>query len=120
LSPLDWKEAIAIERASEEQPMRVQKIKTVEEIQTGLVQGVRKLSPFLINTAMAPKKGDAKEPSLFRYGIVFLQLENKERKCWVPKGVAFLHGNETHSRVSFYFRPFFVRVVVLKLYTIIT
>jgi len=67
-----------------------------------------------------PQKRDAEEPSLFRYGIVFLQLENKERKCWVPKGVAFLHGNETHSRVSFYFRPFFVRVVVLKLYTIIT
>jgi len=99
-----------MERASDEKPIRVHtEIKTAEEIQTGLVQGESgELSPFLINTAMAPQKRDAKEPSFFRYGIVFLQLENKERKCWVPKKRCRLSTRKRDAFSCFFlFPPFF-------------
>jgi len=71
---------------------------------------------------MAPKKGMQKSlPCLIvslRHCIPPIGKQGKEM-LGAKKGVAFLHGNGTHSRVSFYFRPFFfVRVVVHKLYTI--
>lgn len=91
--------------------MRVQKSKPRRKSKQ---DWYRELSPFLINTAMAPKKGMQKSlPCLIvslRHCIPPIGKQGKEM-LGAKKGVAFLHGNGTHSRVSFYFRPFFVRVI---------
>lgn len=100
--------------------MRVQKIKTVEEIQTGLVQGVRKLSPFLINTAMAPKKGMQKSLPYFVTALYSSNWKTRKGNAGCQKVSPFY--TETRRILVFLSISalFFVRVVVLKLYTIIT
>ena len=109
-----------MERASDEKPMRVHtEIKTAEEIQTGLVQGESgSYRLFLSTPQWPPKKGMQKSLPSFVTALYSSNWKTRKGNAGYQKGVAFLHGNETHSRVSFYFRPFFVRVVVHKLYTI--
>jgi hypothetical protein len=108
LSPLNWKEMTTIERASVEEPMRVQK----NQNNGGNPNRTGGAIAFSLSTPRWPAKKDANELSFFRYGID-LQLEKKQRKCLVPKRCCLLYGkNETRSRVSLYFRRFFVRVSV--------
>lgn len=84
--------------------MRVQKIKTTEEIQTGLVE----LSPFPYQHRDGPQK---RMQTSFPSFVTALHSSNWKRSkgnAWCRKGVAFYtEKNETRSRVSLHFRLFF-------------
>lgn len=104
LSPLNWKEMTTIERASVEEPMRVQK----NQNNGGNPNRTGGAIAFSLSTPRWPAKKDANELSFFRYGIALLQLEKKQRKCLVPKRCCLLYGKKRNTFSCFFiFPPFF-------------